>query len=79
MSLPVQKLSTLEVDRLVEKARLKTQHAYSVCRVFAAILGDCPISTFKACLAAYTKGAEYFSLPIAAKRELLMLLEWRKS
>lgn len=73
----VQKIGTHEVERLVRADRFKTQHAYSVARVLAALLGDCSLVTFKACLAGYIHTEEFLTLPIEAKAEIRQVLEWR--
>ncbi len=73
----VQIVGTHELEKLVKPSRFKTQHAYSVTRTLAALLGDCSLVKFKACLAGYMRTAEYLMLPNAAKNELEQVLEWR--
>jgi len=75
--LRVQKLSTRHVDEVLAKRTWATQEAYSVCRTFAALLGDCAVSEFKANLAAYLRSAEYLRLSVVAKNELKLLMNWR--
>ena len=76
-SLPVQKMSTDAVDAILARYTFKTQEAFAVCRYYAALLGDCPVSEFKHEISLYMRSAEYLSLPVEAKNELKLLRNWR--